>query len=439
MCTLVLTVIAVGMWFCTWRGLVNDFVASHSERSSLQGPGNRGMSLIIYLAMYLIVGHGIRAFRIGVERTTNIMASQVMTVFVTDLAETFVTMAITGYWRLWRGFLGEYAVLWILQSVVLVIVSVIMIFAYRAMFPPIDIIEIYGRENGVYDKMNLLAFKYHISKSIYAGDYKTEEILQEIKDHEAVLINDLSAKKRNKILKACFDMDKRVYVVPKISDVIMKHSEALNLIDTPLYLCRNREITLWQSVIKRILDVVVCVLATVILSPVLIITALAIKLEDGGPVFYRQERVTEGGRRFNILKFRSMIVDAEADGKPHPAGENDSRITKVGKIIRGCRIDELPQLLNIIKGDMSIVGPRPERVEHVEKYTKEIPEFAFRLKMKGGLTGYAQVYGKYNTSALDKLKLDLTYITNYSLLTDIQIIFETVKILFFRESTEGFD
>ena len=180
-------------------------------------------------------------------------------------------------------------------------------------------------------------------------------------------------------------------------------------------------------------------MALIILSPVLLITALAIKIEDKGPVIYKQERVTRNGRKFMMLKFRSMIVDAEADGKPHPAGENDPRITKTGSFIRACRIDELPQLINILKGDMSIVGPRPERVEHVEKYSKLIPEFDFRLKMKGGLTGYAQVYGKYNTSPLDKLKLDLTYITNYSLLTDVQIIFETLKILFLKESTEGFD
>lgn len=139
-----------------------------------------------------------------------------------------------------------------------------------------------------------------------------------------------------------------------------------------------------------------------------------------------------------MLKFRSMIEDAEKDGKPHPAGEHDDRITRVGRIIRACRVDELPQLLNIIKGEMSIVGPRPERVEHVQMYTEEIPEFVFRLKVKAGLTGMAQVYGKYNTTALDKLKFDLLYITNFSILLDLQIIFETVKILFQKESTEGF-
>ena len=139
-----------------------------------------------------------------------------------------------------------------------------------------------------------------------------------------------------------------------------------------------------------------------------------------------------------ILKFRSMIVDAEKDGRPHPAGEEDDRITKVGKIIRATRVDELPQIINILLGDMSIVGPRPERVEHVEKYSEDIPEFVFRTKVKGGLTGYAQVYGKYNTSALDKLKMDMIYIENYSLLLDIQIIFETIRVIFQKDSTEGF-
>jgi lipopolysaccharide/colanic/teichoic acid biosynthesis glycosyltransferase len=110
----------------------------------------------------------------------------------------------------------------------------------------------------------------------------------------------------------------------------------------------------------------------------------------------------------------------------------------VGHVIRAIRVDELPQLINILKGDMSIVGPRPERVEHVEKYTQDVPEFKYRLKVKGGLTGYAQVYGKYNTTALDKIKLDMYYIINYSIKLDLQIIFETVKILFQKESTEGF-
>jgi lipopolysaccharide/colanic/teichoic acid biosynthesis glycosyltransferase len=171
----------------------------------------------------------------------------------------------------------------------------------------------------------------------------------------------------------------------------------------------------------------------------MLIIALAIKLEDGGPVFYKQKRVTIGGNTFDILKFRSMIVNAEELGISIPATGNDPRITKVGKVIRAMRIDELPQILNILKGDMSIVGPRPERVEHVEKYTELIPEFKYRLKVKGGLTGYAQIYGKYNTSAYDKLRMDLMYIEGYSFLLDLKLIITTIRILFSKESTEGFE
>ena len=210
------------------------------------------------------------------------------------------------------------------------------------------------------------------------------------------------------------------------------------MFDTPLLLSRNNGLSFEQRLIKRGMDIFLSLAALILLSPIFVITAIAIKLYDRGPVFYFQERCTIGGIVFRICKFRSMIVNAEKDGQSIPATEQDPRITPVGRIIRATRIDELPQILNILKGDMSIVGPRPERVEHIELYTKQIPEFVYRMKVKGGLTGYAQVYGKYSTTAYDKLKLDLMYIQNYSLLLDIVIIFKTVKILFMKESTEGF-
>ena len=175
-----------------------------------------------------------------------------------------------------------------------------------------------------------------------------------------------------------------------------------------------------------------------VLSPVFLITAIAIKAEDGGSVFFRQKRVTRDGRIFTILKFRSMHEDAEKYGAQLTV-DNDPRITKVGHFIRRCRIDELPQLINIIRGDMSIVGPRPERIENYELYEKEIPEFKYRTKVKAGLTGYAQVYGKYNTTAYDKLRLDLMYIENYSIILDIKLVLMTFRTLFQKESTQGFE
>lgn len=170
----------------------------------------------------------------------------------------------------------------------------------------------------------------------------------------------------------------------------------------------------------------------------MLICAIAIKLDDGGPIFFKQNRITKNGKIFNVLKFRSMVVDAEKDGA-QKATEHDSRITKVGKIIRACRADELPQLFNVLRGDMSMVGPRPERIENVYEYSRQYPEFELRHRAKAGLTGYAQLYGKYNTSPEDKLNMDLIYIETYSLLQDIKLLILTFKILFMRESTEGFD
>ena len=220
---------------------------------------------------------------------------------------------------------------------------------------------------------------------------------------------------------------------------MIRSSETIDLFDTTLFLMRNSGISFEQRLIKRIMDIIISLVVLVITSPIMLLVAVAIKLYDGGPVFFIQERCTKDGKVFKIHKFRSMIVDAEKEGKAIPATENDPRITPVGRFIRKTRIDELPQMIDILQGNMSVVGPRPERVEHVKAYTKEIPEFSYRLKVKGGLTGYAQIYGKYNTTAYDKLKLDLMYIQNYSVLMDVRLIFMTIKIMLLKESTEGFD
>ena len=209
------------------------------------------------------------------------------------------------------------------------------------------------------------------------------------------------------------------------------------MFDTPLLMSRNTGLTVEQRAVKRAVDIIISLIAFIPAAPIMALVALCIKLDDGGSVFYKQKRLTKGGKEFFVYKFRSMREDAEKDGVARLAGENDDRITRVGHIIRAIRFDELPQLINILRGDMSIVGPRPERPEIAEDYEKEIPEFAYRLKAKAGLTGYAQVYGKYNTTAYDKLKLDLMYIQNYSLRLDFEIMFKTVQILFMKESTEG--
>ncbi|PWJ70909.1 exopolysaccharide biosynthesis polyprenyl glycosylphosphotransferase [Ruminococcaceae bacterium R-25] len=435
-CAVILTALAAGSFLWVWI----DFIRNVENRTHyLLGLGNITMSTVIYIMMFIIFGRFFHAFSIGVERIAKQAVSVTMALFVTDLAEVLVSATIQNNFRFIPDFAWRYLLLAIAQSVVLSVLVIIMNFLYRKIIPPLKITLIYGdHPNNIEDKLACLPHKYQVVKRVKFDDPGVD-LEKVINESSSVLINDVPAQAENKIIKLCFDKDVRTYVVPKLADIILKCSDSINVIDTPLYLSRNFGMSFGQRFIKRAMDIVLSGLALIVLSPVFIITALAIKIEDHGPVFFKQERVTKNGKHFMILKFRSMIVDAEKDGRPHPAGEKDDRITKVGNIIRACRVDELPQLFNIFAGDMSIVGPRPERFEHVIKYTNDIPEFKFREKVKGGLTGYAQVYGKYNTSALDKLKLDLTYIANYSVLLDFQIIFETIKILFQKESTEGFD
>lgn len=434
-CAILLVLLAVAGFAFVWI----KFVEANNNTGFLLGRGNIAMSLGIYTVLFAAVGQWLKAFQIGVERKFKNLASVVLAVLATDMIEIFVSMAVTGQFRYFPALLWRYILLALAQSVVLGMVVILAIDLYRRIMPPISMIEIKGDyQNDLAFNLSTIEYKYVMQSSI---DYRVpfEELKKAIDDKDAVLINDIPTEVEKEIIKYCFQTNKRVYLLPKISDIILRKAEDLNVVDSPLFLYKNSGMRTWESVTKRFFDIVLASLALVLLSPTFLITALAIKLEDGGPVFFKQERVTIGDRHFMIIKFRSMIVDAEKDGRPHPAGEKDDRITKVGRIIRMCRVDELPQLINIIKGDMSIVGPRPERFEHCEKYSKEIPEFSLRHKVRGGLTGYAQVYGKYNTSALDKLKMDLVYITNYSLVLDVQIIFETVKILFMKDSTEGFD
>ncbi len=226
-------------------------------------------------------------------------------------------------------------------------------------------------------------------------------------------------------------------MMPKISDVIVQGADVLHFFDTPILLTREYPLTFEQRCIKRLIDLFCAIILIILTTPIMIVTAILIKITDGGPVFYKQVRMTINNKEFKIIKFRSMKVDAEADGKARLASKNDSRITWIGKIIRAVRIDELPQLFNIVKGDMSFIGPRPERPEIIEQYMKDMPEFAFRTKVKAGLAGYAQVYGKYNTTPYDKLKLDLTYIEGYSTWLDIKLMLLTLRVLLTPDSTEG--
>lgn len=311
---------------------------------------------------------------------------------------------------------------------------------YHRLYAPHDMLLVYGHRRGVElkIKMDTRKDKYNIS-GLISSDEGFEKIVKEIPKYDAIILNDVPAPLRNDLLKFCYRFRVRTYVSPKLTDIMLRGARNITLFDSPLLLVKGTGLTPAERVAKRTMDIIFSAIILLILSPVMLLIAAAIKLEDGGPVFFRQKRLTRNGREFDILKFRSMVVDAEKFAGAVLATDNDPRITRVGRIIRPFRLDELPQLLNILKGDMSIVGPRPERKVIADEYCKDIPEFAYRLKVRGGLTGYAQIYGKYNTSAYDKLRLDLMYIENYSLLLDIKLMILTIRILFSKESTEGVD
>lgn len=309
---------------------------------------------------------------------------------------------------------------------------------YIRLYPPHRMLLIYGdrKPDSFEKKVDKRNDKYDICAKVNINDAGEDEVYRMMRDYEAVIIWDLPAAIRNRLLKYCFSHSIRCYVTPKISDILIKGSERIHLFDTPLLLSRNMGLTAEQVFFKRTMDIVISLVGIILSSPLMLISAVLIKAYDGGPVIYKQERVTIGGKLFMIYKFRSMCMDSEKNGA-QLATQHDSRITPVGRILRNLHFDELPQLFNVLKGDMSIVGPRPERREIMHRYEKEIPEFYYRLKVKAGLTGYAQVYGKYNTVPYDKLKLDLFYIQNYSLWLDIKLMFMTFRILFQKETSEG--
>ena len=390
----------------------------------------------LYAAFILVFSRAFGALKVGYLKTWDIMYSQVLTIFCVNAVTYFQLSLINGDWK----FLENSRPLFLLSGLDFTVVlawAVFMRWIYAIIYPPHEMLLVYGdvSPNGILRKLKSRSDKFQVKEKmpLSAGmDAIWERILQ----FDAVLVGDIPAKERNLLIKYCFEKDIRCYCIPKIADIMVIHSEQIDLFDTPLLLLRNNGLTYRQMFVKRVMDIVFAFVGILLASPVMLLIAAAIKAYDSGPVFYSQSRQTMGGREFQILKFRSMVVDSEKH-VARLAKRHDSRITPVGRLIRRLHFDELPQLFNILKGEMSLVGPRPERAEITNEYAKAIPEFPYRLKVKAGLTGYAQVYGQYNTAPYDKLKLDLSYISNYSIWLDIKLIVLTVKILFQKEKSEG--
>ena len=411
-----------------WNDYYND-----SMRDPFWHNGNILMTCI-YAVVYIGFTKSFNGFRVNYAKWPGLLGSQTLGILATNFV-AFIQVSLIG-----RGRLSIIPIL-VLSAFEIVFAGVwafLFTKLFAKIYPPRRMIIVYGNVNAkdLVKKMSNRPDKYIICASISCNE-DLEFIKQQILKYEAVIISDVPNGIRNKLIKFCLDKSIRTYINPKLSDIIIRGAEDFHLFDTPLLLSRNDGVSLDQSILKRTFDIVLSFIALAVASPFLIVTAIAIKCYDKGPVFYSQERLTTNGKVFKVHKFRSMIVNAEKDGVARLASQKDNRITPVGKIIRKLRIDELPQLINILKGDMSFVGPRPERPELTNKYCESIPEFKYRLKVKAGLTGYAQVMGKYNTTPYDKLKLDLMYIEHQSLMLDLKIILMTIKTCFVPDATEG--
>ncbi|MBE5827368.1 MAG: sugar transferase [Butyrivibrio sp.] len=435
------TAVYAWFWFNTYYPIVSR------PRVSVDGYalGNglklyfRGHVLIlaIYFILLLFFLNTYGGLKIGYLKPMDVFFSQIFALFMVNFISYF-QIALLNNWLVPVVPMVE---IFVIELVISFVWARVTNAIYMAIFPPRELLLISGEypADDIEKKFNSRVDKYHIVKKMNISEGIDKVYKECLGRYDGVIIWDVPSQFRNGLVKYCYGNNIRVYVMPKITDVLLKGSAQLHLFDTPVLLIREYSIKIEQRAIKRLIDIVLSLLLIVITSPIMLVTAIIIKAYDGGPVLYKQVRCTKDMKHFRIMKFRSMKVDAEKDGVARLAAKNDSRITPIGKFIRSCRIDELPQLFNILKGEMSFIGPRPERPEIMEQYLKEMPEFAFRTKVKAGLAGYAQVYGKYNTTPYDKLKLDLTYIENYSIWLDIKLMLLTVKILFTPDSTEGVD
>ena len=430
--------IHVSLFFYFWK---TNFSLSITAATNVQYYYRADMLEVgFYFLILCFLSKMYGGMRIGYLKNAEVIFSQIFAI----LAANFLIYAELSLMAKELFVIKMFLIMTLLQIVATLIWNNVAYWIYKSIFRPRKMLLIHGERpiEGILNKFSSRKDKYDIVKCLPIST-GTDKLIEEIgkgyetDEYHAVVIWDIPHQERNKLLKYCYAKSIRVYLMPKITDVIVLGAEELHLFDTPILLTREYSLTMEQRFVKRMIDIICSGILVVLASPIMLITAIAIKLYDGGPVLYKQVRCTKDQREFKIMKFRSMKTDAEKDGVARLATKNDDRITPIGKFIRKVRIDELPQLINILKGDMSFIGPRPERPEIIAQYMEVMPEFAFRTKVKAGLAGYAQVYGKYNTTPYDKLKLDLTYIEKYSVWLDIQLMLLTLKILFWPDSTEG--
>lgn len=396
---------------------------------------NLGTSTSTFGVLFLLFNYIYDGFKLGENKISDLVYSQSLS-SVLSLVFTYFQLCI-----LFNDWLNFLPILLILVANIALSLACCILFSsvYNKLYPPQKTVVVYSNKTNldiVLKKIYLRPDKYSVQNTIHISE-NLKSLFDIISSSQLVVLCDLNLEYREKIIDYCYKNNIEIYFKPVISDIIINRTYFNQISDMPILSCKYRGLTFEQRVLKRIFDLFFAFVLLLVSWPIMLIVAVLIKLYDKGPVFFVQDRVTIDNKVFKLFKFRSMIVEAEKDGVARLAAKNDERITPVGKIIRMLRIDELPQIINILKGDMSIVGPRPERPELIAQNIIENPAFEYRTKVKAGITGLAQIKGKYNTSHIDKLIMDLMYIESYSILQDLKLMFLTIKIIFIPESSEG--
>lgn len=420
--------------------LLGSFIAVFAQENiGLTRPSRTlGTTVLTYAVIGLLMVAIYGKYDIGRRKNKPIIYSLGLAVVLTDII-TYIELMIMSTiekdvmaFRLMQ--VGE--LLGILGLHTLIVIGFVSFgnWMYFKLIPPEKCCVITSKDTNL-EQLTRCLKKYQMQYKVErVVDYRRNDIEDIIAKMDTVFLYDVPMHERTDIINYCYEHLINIYINPEVTDIVENLAEYYLLDDVSMLNFNVEGLTLEQRFFKRTFDIVVSALAILISSPIWLIAAIAIKVGDGGPVFFKQQRATRDGRVFKVYKFRTMKVNAGN----RSATADDDRITKAGHILRKTRMDELPQFLNIFLGDMSFVGPRPEMLENVYSYTEELPEFKYRLRVKAGLTGYAQIAGKYNTTPKDKLIMDMMYIERYSFWSDIKLCFQTLIVLVKSDSTEGF-
>lgn len=431
-------VMVYGMLAVTFFGLmsINNWYLRHPSRTL-------ATTLLTYAAMSVAMNAVYGGYEVGKKKEKPIISSMSLAALVTDAVTYFqlqimnVNVNNNASLMLFGRDFPWLLLCMVVQIALIVFWVTVGSKAYFRLNPPRRCLLILGsaeQEILLRRRIGRYARLWQVSDVAMCD---APDIQKRIRDCQVVIMATMPDEAKLRLLGVCYECRRDVISQAQLQDIMLSNAKQLIVDDAPFLEMEFGKITLGQRIMKRLLDICFSFLVLVLLSPVLLVIAIAIRLEDGGPAIFRQKRMSVNGRVFSICKFRTMTVHDDKE-KQVSATQNDHRITRVGAVLRRFRLDELPQFWNILKGDMTVVGPRPEMLENVEKYKLELPAFVYREKMKAGLTGYAQIEGRYNTTPEDKLMLDLMYIESYSIWVDIKLIFRTLTVFFKSDSTEGF-